>query len=131
MASVQATVEMPIPADQVYSYLLHRYDGQQYRASSMATKGYVPLVKCIENIPKQTVGFEVPGRDPVLRMFVKGWRWVYHIESDAAASSRVTIRYEWSFLVAMLSAGTARHQACNEITQTVMALEALAAANAA
>jgi len=126
MPSVQTTIELPLPPERVYQYLSTRYEGTQYRNASTATKGYVPAVKCLESISNQKLVFSVPGRDPLLRFSVGGWVWSYQIEQPSPNHSKVTIEYEWSYFMSFIGVGTTRHQACNELVETVLALAALA-----
>ena len=125
MPSVGASVEVAVPPQTVYSYLQSRYDRDAHRSASLATKGYVPNVSCLEAEPNKRLVFHVRGRDPVLRIFVSGWKWIYDIEPASKSGSRVSVTYIWSWWMSLLGAGTTRHQASNEITETAMALDAL------
>lgn len=125
MPSVTASVEISAPPEMVYRYLHSRCDRQAHRSASLATKGYLPNVTCLEAELNKRLVFEVRGRDPLLRTFLGGWKWSYRIEPASESASRVSITYCWNWWMSLLGAGTTRHQACNEITQTVMALDAL------
>jgi hypothetical protein len=125
MPSVSATVDVWASADTVYAYLASRYDRAAHRAASLATKGYVPNAICIDSVAGERLVFKVSGRDPLLRIPIGGWSWSYGIEHTSAFTSRVTITYRWSWWMSLLGAGTTCHQACNEITETAMALDAL------
>ena len=93
MPSVNARVDVQASADTVYAYLEGRYDRAAHRSASLATKGYVPNVTCIEAVKGKRLVFEVPGRDALLRIFIGGWNWSYEIEPASASASRVTITY--------------------------------------
>lgn len=125
MPSISATASVSAPASEVYRYLRDRYGRELHRTVSLETKGYIPAVKCVEELEPRRIIFQVRGRDPVLRFFIGGWTWCYDIEPDGETMSRVTIRYEWGWLMSILGAGTTRHQAANEIVETALALEAL------
>jgi hypothetical protein len=130
MPAASATVNVHAAAPMVYAYLAGRYDSEAHCSASLATKGYVPAVKCLEAVADRFLVFMVPGRDPLTRLFVGGWTWSYDIEPTGAGESRVTITYRWNWRMSFLGAGTMYHQACNEITETAMALDALGWAGA-
>ena len=125
MPSVSASIEVAASPDFVYQYLRARYDREAHRSASLSTKGYVPIVHCVEEIPNKRVAYHVAGRDPILRVFIGGWNWSYEIEPVSPSASRVTIRYVWSWTMSLLCMGTIRHQASNAVTETAMALDAL------
>jgi hypothetical protein len=126
MPSVHATVEVPVDSMRLYRYLQSRYDGEAYRAASMATRRYLPPVKCLEAIEGERLRFSVSAREALMHIRWSGWTWTYELEPVEQGRTRLTIRYEWSLLLSLLSGGSARLQAANELTQTVMAVEALA-----
>lgn len=126
MSSVSASIKVSAPAPVVYRYLRERYAREAYRSTSIATKGYVPAVTCIEEVENRRMAFRVQGRDPLLRDFLGSWTWAYEIEPMGDSSTQVIIRYTWSWLMSLLGVGTIRPQACNEITEAAMALDALA-----
>jgi hypothetical protein len=125
MPSASATVTVRAASSTVYAYLERRYDSDAHCSASLATKGYVPDISCLEAIVDRRLMFVVAGRDALTRTNVGGWRWSYDIEPIGPAASRVTITYRWSWWMSLLGAGTTHHQACNEITETAMALDAL------
>ena len=125
MASVSASVEVAALSETVYRYLQSRYSREAHRSASLATKGYVPDVTCLEAVSNKRLVFQVRGRDPILRIFLGGWMWMYEIEPVSEYGSRVRITYHWSPWMSLLGGGTMRHQACNEITEMAMALDAL------
>lgn len=125
MPSASATVNVHATAATVYAYLESRYDSETHRSASLACKGYVPAVRCLEAIADRRLVFMVPGRDPLTRLFIGSWTWSYDIEPTGTGASRVTITYSWNWWMSFLCAGTTYHQACNEITETAMALDAL------
>jgi hypothetical protein len=91
MPSVNATLDVAASADTVYAYLKGRYESVAHRSVLLATKKYVPNVRCIEAVAGKRLEFAVPGRDPFLQMFTEGWKWHYDIEATSAAASRVTL----------------------------------------
>jgi hypothetical protein len=125
MPSVSAKILVSTPVNVVYRYLLERYDRPVHQAASLATKGYVPSVVCLEADEPHYLRFFVKGHDPLLRAFIGGWQWEYDLEAVTETDTEVTIRYRWSWLMTLLSAGTVRHQACNDLVETAMALDAL------
>ena len=126
MPSVEAVVEIAADARLVYQYLHDRYDGEAYIAASLASKGYVPRVKRLESVDGRRLVFRVAGRDALTKIPTSSWKWSYEVEGIGEARSRVTIRYPWSCLLSLISLWSARLHACNEMAETVMALEGLA-----
>lgn len=125
MPSIKATIEMPLKASLVYQYLRERYDSDAYRSACLATKGYVPPVAKIEDIKDTFLRFCVPARDSLFRFSPGSWTWTYELESTNEEQTQVTIEYTWSWILSMLSFWTMRHQAANELAETVMAIEAI------
>jgi hypothetical protein len=126
MPSVHATIEVPVDSMRLYRYLRSRYDGEAYRAASMATKGYLPPVQCLEAIEGKRLRFSISARDAFLHIRYSGWTWTEELEPGEHGRTRLTIRYQWSWVLSLLSGGSARLQAATHLTQTVMAVEALA-----
>lgn len=129
MPRVTATFNLPIPKARVYQYLRKRHDCDLYRTVSLATKGYVPPITCLEDVEDVKLCFRVPGRDVLLRIPMGSWKWCYELESLSDSETRITIWYEWSLLMTLLSAWTVRHQAANELVETALGLKALAWTN--
>jgi hypothetical protein len=125
MPSVRATVAVAAPIDVVYRYLLERYGRSAHCETSLATKGYIPEVLCLDANEPYYLRFHVKGRDPMLRTFIGGWEWEYELRSVAKEGTDVTICYRWSWMMSLFSAGTMRAQASNEMVETAMALDAL------
>ena len=128
MPVVSINIQINSPSAVVYHYLRERYNRNVHRSTSLGTKGYVPAVTCIEAVETDEycrITYAVPARDPLLGIFLSGWRWTYEIEPAGPQATSVTIRYDWSWFMAILGAGTTRHQACNEIVETALALDAL------
>lgn len=125
MPLVSTTVVIAKPCETIYRYLQGRYQGQQYRAASMATKGYVPEVQCLSAELNRKLAFQVASRDPLLGA-TSGWKWEYELNPVGNETTQVLIRYSWGLGMSLLGAGTIHHQASNELVETVMALEALA-----
>ena len=125
MPSVSASVDVSAPHAIVYQYLQTRYDSEALRSASLATFGYVPNITCLEAAPNNRLVFQFLVRDPIFQIFIGGWRWTYEIEPVNESVSRVRITYRWGWSTSLLGVGTTEHQACNEITETFMALDAL------
>ncbi len=125
MPSVKATIELAADVSVIYRYLRDRYDGDAYRSACLATKGYVPPVARTEDVENARLGFHVPAHDVLFKFPVGSWTWTYELESVKPDRTRVTIEYTWSWILSVLSSWTIRHQAANELAETVMALEAL------
>jgi len=125
MPRVTATLTLPISRAGVYQYLRKRYDSELYRTVSLAAKGYVPPITCLEAVEDVKLCFRVPGRDVLFGIPMGSWKWCYELESLSDSETRVTIWYEWSLLVTFLSAWTVKHQAANELVETALALKAL------
>lgn len=125
MPSLKATIEVPVKVSLTYRYLRDRYDGEAYRSACLATKGYVPPVARTENVENDTLGFYVPARDVLFQFPTGSWTWTYEFESVNPDQTRVSIEYTWSWVLSILSFWTIRHQAANELAETVMAIEAL------
>lgn len=125
MPSIKATIEVPVKVSLTYGYLRDRYDGDAYRSACLATKGYVPPVARTEDVENDKLGFYVPARDVLFKFRTGFWTWTYEFESVKPDQTRVTIEYTWSWLLSALSFWTIRHQAANELAETVMAIEAL------
>lgn len=124
--SLRAVIDLPVERARVYQYLRNRYDGEAYRSACLATKGYLPGIVKLEDVENARLTFRVAGRDAWFKFSVSSWTWTYEIEPRGADRTQVTIEYNWSWVMSILSSWTARFQAGNEITGTVMALEALA-----
>ena len=125
MGTVRATVVVDAPVEIVYQYLRHRYGRPAHVETSEAIKGYVPPVICKEADEPHFVCFSVKGRDAWTNMSASSWEWDYRIQEAATGTSEVTICYRWSWVLSVMTAGTARPQACNELIETAMALDAL------
>jgi hypothetical protein len=125
MGSVRATVAVAAPVEIVYHYLLNRYHRPAACETSLATKGYVPTVHCVESDELRYLCFSVKGRDAWTKTSIGGWEWEYRLREVGDTHTEVTICYRWDWVMAFLGAGTVRHQACNEIVETAMALDAL------
>lgn len=120
MASIRATVEVPLGIEAVYGYLRNRYEGKIYLAACSAAVGYIPSITCLEVTENQSVSFHVRSR---LRL--SSWTWGYELEALGQECTKVTIWYKWRLLSELFTMGTTRQQAGNEIAQTALALEAL------
>jgi len=125
MPQIQTTITVAAPASQIYSFLRNRYDSENYKIASISTKGYVPKIRCLAEETDREISFTVPGRDPILRISIAGWSWSYHLEPAENSATKVTITYSWNWFTSILGAGTAKHQASNELVETVTAIDAL------
>jgi hypothetical protein len=93
----------------------------------MMTKGYVPKIHCVEEQENERLSFSVAGRDSLFRFKLGSWTWTYQMTSLERDRTKVAITYQWSIWLSLLSMFTVRHQAANELIETAMALDALAA----
>ena len=129
MPTVYGELEIACPTAQVYAYLRDRYKTDVFRSVCMMTKGYVPEVRCVEELEDERVSFSVAGRDSLLRINISSWVWTYQLTRLDDDRTTVVITYKWSVLLSLLSMFTARLQAANELVETALALEALATNN--
>lgn len=127
MPMVSAEVEVSRPVADVFRYLRDRYTSSTFRSVCMKAKGYVPECQCLEERENEHLVFWVAGRDGLLRFRISGWKWTYDLVPVGSDETRVAITYRWSPWVSLLSMFTARGQAANELTETALALDALAA----
>ena len=127
MPAVYGELDIACPTGQVYAYLRDRYKTDVFRSVSMMTKGYVPDIQCVEQQENERLSFSVAGRDSLLHFNVGSWAWTYQLTRLTDNITKVAITYEWSVLISLLSAFTARFQAANELVETALALDALAA----
>ena len=126
MPSLEASVTVPLPRARVYHYLRGRYEMPTFKYAALEAKGYMPRIeRVVDDEPRKLV-FWVRGRDGLLKFPIGGWRWSYDLASASGSETKVTIRYEWSWLMCLLTAWTVRLQAANELVETARALEALA-----
>ena len=127
MPAVYGELEIPCPTGQVYAYLRDRYKTDIFRSVCMMTKGYVPEIQCVEQQENECLSFSVAARDSLLRFKTGSWAWTYQLTRLTDSRTKVAITYEWSVLLSLLSAFTIRHQATNDLIETALALDALAA----
>lgn len=126
MGRVYGELEIACPAAQVYAYLRDRHKTHVYRSVCMMTKGYVPEIRCVAEQENERLSFSVAARDALFRFKTGSWRWTYELTRLEDDRTKVTITYQWSVLLSLLSAFTVRHQAANEVIETALALDALA-----
>ncbi len=126
MASVKATVEVPVEASTIFQYLRDSYEGQAYRSACKQAKGYVTPIARLETVDNKKLRFSVAGRDALFRFQTGGWTWTFELEDLGNSTTRITIDYSWHWYFSMLGLGTVRFQAANSLTQDVLAIEALA-----
>ena len=126
MASVKATVEVPVEVSTVFQYLRDSYEGQAYRSACMQVKGYILPIARLETVDNKMLRFSVPGRDAIFGSQTGGWTWTFELEDLGNSTTRITIDYSWNWFLSMLGLGTMRLQAANALTQDVLAIEALA-----
>jgi hypothetical protein len=113
MPSASASLTIPVPVEIVYRYLHERYNRPAHHD-----------VLLVAEEPRRLV-FSAAARDSLLPISYGGWRWEYELRPMGESATRVTISYRWSWVMSILSSWTVRHQACNEIVETAMALDAL------
>jgi hypothetical protein len=127
MPTVYGELEIDCPATQVYAYLRDRYKAHVFRSVCMMAKGYVPDIHCVEERDNERIAFSVAARDSLLHFKTGSWTWTYDLTRLESGRTKVAITYRWGILLALLSMFTVRHQAANEVVETAMALDALAA----
>lgn len=125
MPSVKATVEIPVEVPIVYRYLRDRYQSESFQSAWRSTKGYAPTISKVQEIEDEFLQFRVSGRDVFTNWSISSWTWSYDLRPTKESRAKVTIEYQWSWVLSVLSAWTVRHQAANELTETVLALDAL------
>jgi len=125
MGLAETTITIPVRSEVVYGYLRRRYEKESYKKACVDTKGYVPRVECCQDDDGRVLSFWVAGRDVLTGVAVSGWEWGYELTEIDEAKTEVRIWYKWGWTQAVLGLGSTRHQAGSEITETVLALEAL------
>ena len=127
MPTVYGELEIACPTGEVYAYLRGRYETHVFRSICMMAKGYVPEIHCVEEQENERLSFSVASRDSLLRFTTGSWTWTYQLTRLDTDRTKVAITYRWGILLSLLSLFTVRHQAANELIETAMALDALAA----
>lgn len=125
MGKIKSTIKFNTEVDAVYKYLKERYSSERFKKASMDTKGYVPKVVLIEDEINSKLVFSAKGHDPLIKMKIGGWQWGYSLKKIGEKQTEVSLFYEWSSTMTLLSLWTIKHQAANELTETVMSLDAL------
>ena len=69
--------------------------------------------------------FKAKGRDSLTKMKIGEWKWSYNFRDLGEKRTEILITYEWSPLMDVLSLFTVKHQAANELTETVLSLDSL------
>ncbi|MHC4445917.1 MAG: hypothetical protein ACYTA5_25255 [Planctomycetota bacterium] len=129
MPTVYGELEIGCSAAQVYAYLRDRYKTDVFRSVCMMVKGYVPEIQCVDEQENERLSFSVAAQDVLLRIKTGNWVWTYELTRLEDDKTKVSITYEWSVLLSLFSMFTIRHQAVNELIETALALDALAANN--
>jgi len=125
MPHVSATITIPADVSVVYEYLATRYQGDPYRDACSQAKNYIPQIETVTENPNSLLRFRVAARDALLKFQLSGWEWQYELSTVADGATSIRITYEWSIFLSIIRAFTAGHQAANELTATVLALQAL------
>ena len=126
MGYITTTITIQVPQSTIFFYLRERYNTELYKNTGQESIGYVPMPLCIKEVPFSEIEFEVEGRDTIFSSLkVQGWRWGYQIQPDSEGKTKVTLWYKWGLLLTLITFGTARGQACNELLETALALLAL------
>lgn len=125
MFSKTAILKIPLNVEPIYNFLRFSHESKIYKDASLMVKGYVPNIKCTKEVKNNKLAFEVPGRDPILKIFIGGWKWEYIFSPISDTETEVQITYKYGLFMALLGMGTIGHQAANEIVETATALDAL------
>ena len=125
MNRLETTISIERSLGDVYNYLKNRYNSEQYQKVSKEIKGYLPEIKILADNDANELTFEVAAVDAITKWRSSGWKWGYVLNAQEAGHTSITIWYEWSSMLNITTMGTAQMQAANEITDTILALEAL------
>lgn len=71
----RAVLTVPLPVGLVFDFLRGRYESLNYRQASLATKGYVPSIECLNVEENRCIELKVRGRNMVSLRFVDGPPW--------------------------------------------------------
>ncbi len=126
MPTIYGELVIACPTAQVYACLRDRYKTDVFQSVSRMTKGYVPEIQCVDERENERLSFSAAGRDGLFHFKTSGWTWTYQLTRLEDDRTKVTITYEWSVVLSLLSMFTVRLQAANELVETALALDALA-----
>jgi hypothetical protein len=129
MGKIKTIIEINMGIDVIYKNLKERYNSERFKKASIDTLGYVPQVKLIEDEVNSRIVFAAKANDTLTNIKLGGWKWGYLLQEIGENRTEVTIFYQWKFLMVLFSMGTIKHQAANELTETVMALDSLEQTN--
>jgi len=125
MGEISTKIEINIKTDIVYENLKERYNSQRFKNASLETKGYIPPIILKENKENSKLVFTSKGHDSLTKMKIGGWQWSYDLKELDGNRTEVIISYEWSLFMTIMSFFTVKHQAANELCETVLSLDAL------
>jgi hypothetical protein len=125
MGKISTKLEINIEIDVVYNNLKNRYNSERFKKASIDTKGYVPPIELIKNEVNSKLIFKAKGSDPLTKMKIGEWKWSYDFRDLGEKRTEIIISYEWSSLMEFLTLFTIKHQAANELTETVLSLDSL------
>ncbi|MDA9070911.1 MAG: hypothetical protein ACKVK4_08160 [Flavobacteriales bacterium] len=125
MGKISTKLEINIEIDVVYNNLKNRYNSERFKKASIDTKGYVPPIELIKNEVNSKLVFKAKGTDSLTKMKIGEWKWSYDFRDLGEKRTEIIISYEWSSLMEFLSFFTIKHQAANELTETVLSLDSL------
>lgn len=125
MGKIKSTIKINKEVDGIYKYLKERYNSERFKKVSIDTKGYVPKIVLTEDEINSKLVFTAKGHDPLTKMKIGGWEWGYKLKKIQEKQTEISLYYEWNSIMSFLSLWTIKHQAANELTETVMALDAL------
>lgn len=125
MGKVKTVIEFDLKIEDIYNNLKNRYETERFKKVSIEVKGYCPSIKLLKSEANSKLIFSVQGYDPLLKINIGSWQWGYLLKEIGDNKTELTIFYKWNLLMTLLSMGTIKHQAGNELIETVMALDSL------
>ena len=125
MGKISTTLQFNIEIDVMYKNLKERYNSERFKKASIDTKGYVPPVVLVSNETNSKLTFIAKGHDPITKLKFGSWQWNYHFKDLGKGRTEVEISYKWNSMMTFLTFFTVKHQAANELTETVLSLDSL------
>jgi len=125
MGKISTKLEFNIEIEVIYENLKERYNSERFKKASIDTKGYIPPIVLVNNETNSRLTFTAKGHDPLTKMKIGGWEWNYYFKDLGNKRTEVKISYEWSSMMTFLSFFTIKHQAANELIETVLSLDSL------
>jgi len=125
MGKIKAVVEFDMKIEDIYNDLKNRYRTERFKKVSMDVKGYCPKIKLLNSEENSKLFFSVKGYDPLIKIHIGSWQWAYLLKEIGENKTELTVYYKWSFFMTLASLGTVKHQAGNELIETIIALDSL------